>query len=211
MQPHRQWTLLAHILRPQGRKGEVLADLFTDFPDSFTERPHVQLAPAGFAEADSAEADGRLQPAEILSYWLPTGRNAGRVVLHFAGVGSITQAEALAGKEVVVPREERMQLEEGAVYISDLIGCTVIDRDTVLGVVDSVDFPTTPDGSRRLEEAAPLLSVSAPDGGEVLIPFVKSFLVAIDAATRTIRMDLPEGLADLNRGLNADKPRTPHS
>ncbi len=200
--------MLASVLRPQGRKGEVLAELFTDFPARFAERPHVQLAPPGFAETESAEAeaDDKLQPAEIVSYWLPTGRNAGRVVLHFAGVDSIPQAEALAGKEVIVPLEERMPLEEGASYVADLIGCTVIDRDTELGVVDSVDFPTTPDGSRRLEEAAPLLSVLTPEGDEILIPFVKSYLVAIDPASRTIRMDLPEGLANINRSANADKP-----
>ena len=205
MQHTRQWTFLARILRPQGRKGEVLAELFTDFPARFTERPHVQLAPAGFAEADSGAPSATPQPAEVVSHWLPTGRNAGRIVLHFAGIDSITQAEALAGKEVIVPLEERMPLEDGAVYVSDLIGCTVIDRGTVLGVVDSIDFPTTPDGSRRLEEAAPLLSVVTPEGDEVLVPFVKSYLVAIDPETRTIRMDLPEGLADLNRSANFAK------
>lgn len=206
MQHSRQWTILAHILRPQGRKGEVLAELFTDIPDRFSQRPSVHLAPAGFAETGNAEAEGALLPVQIISYWLPTGRNSGRVVLHFAGVDSITQAEALAGKEVVVPQEERMPLEDGAVYVSDLVGCTVIDREAAVGVVESVEFPATPDGSRRLDEAAPLLCIRAEDESEILIPFVKSYLVAIDPASRTIRMELPEGLAELNRGLNATKP-----
>jgi len=201
-----QWTILAHILRPQGRKGEVLADLLTDFPERFAQRPQVHLAPAGFTEDGSAlPPEGLLVPAEILSYWLPVGRNAGRVVLHFAGVDSITQAEALAGKEVVVPFTERMPLEEGAVYVADLIGCTVIDRDTVLGVVDSVDFPTTPDGSRHLDDAAPLLAVKSADGGEILVPFVNSYLVALDLAAKSIRMDLPEGLATLNASRTAEE------
>ena len=198
----------AHSASPGTQGRGAFAELFTDFPARFAEHPHVQLAPAGFAEADSQGGPAqRCNPLEIVSHWLPTGRNAGRVVLHFAGVDSITQAEALAGKEVIVPLEERMPLEEGAVYVADLIGRTVIDRDAVLGVVDSIDFPTTPDGSRRLEEAAPLLSVLTPEGDEVLVPFVKSYLVAIDhAATRTIRMDLPQGLADLNRSTSTDKP-----
>ena len=54
MESASQWIVLAHILRPQGRKGEVLADLFTDFPDRFSQHPRVWLAPAGFA--DRAEA-----------------------------------------------------------------------------------------------------------------------------------------------------------
>lgn len=192
--------MLARILRPQGRKGEVLAELLTDFPDRFSERPHMHLAPAGFAEASETQAESALQQIQIVSHWLPTGRNAGRVVLHFAGVDSITQAEALAGKEVVVPSSERMPLEEDAAYISDLTGCTVYDRGTALGTVETVQFPVTPDGAHRLEEAAPLLVLRSEDGSELLVPFAKSYLVAIDTAAKTIRMELPEGLAELNRG-----------
>ena len=51
MDPTSQWIVLAQILRPQGRKGEVLADLFTDFPERFDEHPGVWLAPSGFAVA----------------------------------------------------------------------------------------------------------------------------------------------------------------
>jgi 16S rRNA processing protein RimM len=121
-------------------------------------------------------------------------------VLHFAGVDSIEQAELLADKQVVVPWEERTALEPGAAYVSDLIGCTVYDRGRSLGVVDSVQFPTTPDGSRRLEEAAPLLAVTSPEGEELLVPFVRAFHLEIDLGTRSIRMALPEGLAEINRG-----------
>ena len=200
MDPGRQWTLLARILRPQGRKGEVLADLFTDFPERFAEHPHVHLARAGFIDA-GAEASGTttLEPAEIVGHWLPSGRNAGRVVLHFAGIDSITQAETLAGKEVVVAATERMELEADAVYISDLAGCSLYDRDTLLGAIEDVQFPASPDGSRRLEEAVPLLVVRATDSDELLIPFAKSYLIQVDTAAKIVRMELPEGLADINR------------
>jgi 16S rRNA processing protein RimM len=200
MEPTTEWAVLARILRPQGRKGEVLADLFTDFPERFEERPAVWLAPAGFAEAAAAGSKvAAPKQAEIVSHWLPVGRNAGRVVLRFAGVDSIEQAELLANHEVLVPLAERMPLDPDAAYISDLIGCTVYDRGELLGVVEGVDFPTTPDGSRRLEDAAPLLTVAATGGDEILIPFAKSWLLELNTAEKTIRMDLPEGLAGLNR------------
>ena len=197
MDPTPQWTLLARILRPQGRKGEVLADLLTDFPHRFAAHPRVWLAPPGFTEAASHPASP--EPAEITSHWLPVGRNTGRIVLHFAGVDSISQAEALAGKEVLVPLAERMPLDADSIYISDLIGCTVYDRDAPLGLVESVQFPATPDGTQRLEDTAPLLAVATPDGGELLLPFAKSYLVEIDIQARSIRMALPNGLTDLNR------------
>jgi len=212
MESTSRWVVLARILRPQGRKGEVLADLLTDFPARFDQHPAVWLAPPGFAEADSAPAPQSAaspQPAEVASHWLPVGRNAGRIVLHFAGVDSIERAEQLAGKQVIIPITERLPLEPGAAYISDLIGCTVYDRGVALGAVDAVDFPTTPDGSRKHEDAAPLLSIATPEGGEILVPFAKSYLLELDVAAKTIRMALPEGLVDLNRGPTASDENAP--
>jgi 16S rRNA processing protein RimM len=201
-----RWIVLAQVLRPQGRRGEVLADLFTDFPDRFTEHPQVWLAPAGFADGgDKAASIGGAktaatpQSAEVAAHWLPVGKNAGRIVLHFIGVDSIEQAEQLAGREVLAPITERVPLEAGSAYISDLVGCTLYDCGRSLGVVESVEFPTTPDGTRRLEDAAPLLAVLSPEGDEILIPYVNAFLRSLDTDAKSIHMELPEGLAEINR------------
>jgi 16S rRNA processing protein RimM len=188
------WIVLAHLLRPQGRKGELLADLFTDFPERFEEQKRVFLAPPGF----SGESSGA-RPAEVVAFWLPVGKNEGRIVLHFAGIDSISDAESVAGQEVLVPGEERLPLDEESVYISELIGCTLYDGAAIVGVVEDVQFPTTADGARRLAEAAPLLAVKSPEGDEVLIPFAKAFLVAIDTTAKRIEMLLPSGLVDINR------------
>jgi 16S rRNA processing protein RimM len=199
-----QWIVLAQILRPQGRRGEVLADLFTDFPERFAEHPQVWLAVAGFAGSGAVShppvnSKATPQAISVAAHWLPTGKNAGRVVLHFAGVDSIEQAAQLAGKEVLVPRTERIELEPGADYISDLLGCTVYDSDQPLGIVEDVHFPATPDGTRRIEHAAPLLAVTSPEGDEILIPYAAAFLRSINTAAKTIHMELPEGLAEINR------------
>jgi 16S rRNA processing protein RimM len=194
-----QWIVLAHVLRPQGRKGEVLADLFTDFPERFDQHPQVWLAPSGFADQAADGCGDGAEPAQVATHWLPVGRNAGRIVLHFAGIDSIEKAQQLAGRDVLVPLAERMPLPVGAAYISDLIGCTVYDRGRALGVVASVQFPTSPDGLRRLEEAAPLLAVRLPEGDEVLVPFAEALLLDVDLVAKSIRMTLPEGLAEINR------------
>jgi 16S rRNA processing protein RimM len=202
-----QWIVLAQILRPQGRKGEVLADLFTDFPERFDQHPRVWLAPPGFADqapGDIASAGASTQQAEVAAHWLPVGKNAGRVVLHFVGIDTIEKAEQLAGKEVIVPISERLPLDDGAAYVSDLVGLTVYDRGVALGVVESVQFPTSADGTRRLEEAAPLLAITSPEGDEILVPFVSAFLVELDLAARSIRMALPEGLTQINRPTAKD-------
>jgi 16S rRNA processing protein RimM len=188
------WIVLAHLLRPQGRKGEVLAELFTDFPERFETQKRVFLAAPGF-NGEPAEA----RQAEIVAFWLPLGKNEGRVVLQFAGIGTISDAETLAGQDVVVPHEERLPLNDESVYISELIGCTVYNGTAPVGVVDDVQFAITADGGRRLDDAAPLLAVTSVEGDEVLVPFAKAFLVAVDTEAKRIDMKLPDGLIEVNR------------
>jgi 16S rRNA processing protein RimM len=193
------WIVLAQLLRPQGRKGELLAELHTDFPERFEDQQRVFLASPGFSgEPEEARS------AEVVSFWLPVGKNEGRIVLQFADVDSISDAETIAGLEVIVPEEERLPLDEDSTYISELVGCTVYDGAAVVGVVEDVQFPTTADGGRRLADAAPLLAVRSIEGDEVLIPFAKAFLVSVDTAAKRIDMILPAGLIDVNRSAEAD-------
>jgi 16S rRNA processing protein RimM len=184
---------VARLLRPQGRKGELLADLLTDFPERFTGQPRVFLAKPGFAgEASSAIA------ADVTDFWLPTGKNLGRIVLAFQGISSINDAERLSGLDVLIPTADRIELEPGAEYIDDLVGCIVFDGQSQIGTLESLEFSTDPAG-RRLEDVAPLLTVVTAEGDEVLIPYAQDFLVSVDIAARRIEMKLPAGLLDLNR------------
>ena len=188
------WVVLAHLLRPQGRKGEILADLLTDFPERFNDHSRVYLAKPDF-DGTPAEA----HETQVIAHWLPTGKNQGRIVLQFAEINSISEAELWAGREVIIPLEERLPLDSEENYISDLIGCTVYDGSAAVGLIEDVHFPTTPDGSRRLEDAAPLLAVSSQEGNEILIPFVKAFLVRLDIQEKRLEMKLPTGLLEVNR------------
>ncbi len=172
------WVWLARIRRPQGRKGEVFAELLTDFPEKFAERRRVWLL--------SEKAEPRA--ADLAAFWL----HKGGVVLHFAGVDSISDAETLVGLLVAIPIAERAAPQPDEVHIADLIGCTVVDVATepprVLGEIENVE---------RLPGAAPILIVRGP-GGEMLIPFAQAYLRKLDLEARRVEMALPEGLADLN-------------
>jgi len=170
------WVVVAKIVRPQGRNGEALADLLTDFPERFAERKRLfLLSPKGAPRA-----------IELERHWL----HQGRVVLKFAGVDSITDAETLRGLEVAILRAERAPLEAGAVYIADLIGCALVDSGTgmTLGKISGVDREST---------ATPLLVVEAASG-QVLVPFVQAYRPSIDLEAKRISMELPEGLLELN-------------
>ena len=192
LDPAREWTVLAHLLRPQGRKGELLADLFIDSPDRFADHPHVFLAAPGFSGPESFA-----RAAEVTGSWLPSGKNQGRIVLAFAGVDSISAAETLQGLDVIIPISDRLPLEDGAEYVEDLIGCTVFDGAAQVGILASIEFSTAADG-RRLSGVAPLLTVVTKGGNEVLIPYVNQFLHSVDTKSRRIEMNLPPGLLDLN-------------
>jgi 16S rRNA processing protein RimM len=180
------WVLLAHIVRPQGRRGEVLAEIFTDFPQYFSHRKHLFLRPPTGRQPDV------LRQAKLESHWL----HKGRVVLKFAQVDSIGDAESLRGFDVVIPREERIPLEGDAVYVSDLLGVRVIDVHgggaTDVGEITEVE----PEGP-----GPAMLVIRTPAGEERLIPFVRAYLRKMDIEARRLEMDLPVGLLTMQEPL----------
>ncbi len=123
-------------------------------------------------------------PLEIERIW----RHKDALIFKFAGVDSISAAEAFEGAEVCIPKEERAPLPEGEYYQSDLVGCQVVDAQTgrLIGLVTDWQEYGGP----------PLLEVRGESGKEVLIPFVKSICTEIDPAARRILVDLPEGLEE---------------
>jgi 16S rRNA processing protein RimM len=187
------WVWLARIRRPQGRKGEVFAEILTDFPEKFKERTRLWLL------RGTSDSDDSLDPrtVELENHWLHKAGGQSGIVLHFAGVSSITEAEAFAGLIVAVPFEERAALGEDEVHIADLIGCELVDvagaEPAIIGRIENVDRSAGPNAA----DAVPLLIVRG-NRGEVLVPFAKSFLRKLDVAGARVEMALPEGLLELN-------------
>jgi 16S rRNA processing protein RimM len=187
-----QWVWLARIRRAQGRKGEVFADILTDFPERFAERHRLWLIPA----PDGPRGKGTIPPreAELVGHWL----HKGGIVLHFAHSQSISDAEALSGLIVAIPLTERAPLNDEGFYIGDLIGCTLYDvssePSTLVGSIEDVDQTAGP---------VALLVIHAPGSREeILVPFAKSYLRGIDFESKRVDMALPEGLVNLNAAGN---------
>jgi 16S rRNA processing protein RimM len=184
-----EWVLLARIVRPQGRHGELLADIFTDFPQHFADRKGLFLRPpAGGSSTAMSEA-------KVDAHWL----HKGRVVLKFSHVHSINDAEKLRGFEVVVSPQERMPLEGDAVYVSDLLGCHVIDVSQE-GIDAGEIIDVEPEGA-----GPAMLVIRDQSGEEVLIPFVRAYLRRVDIKTKRVEMELPEGLLTLQAPKQADE------
>ena len=200
------WTPAARLLRPQGRRGELLAEPLSDLPGIFEAGRRVSVA---------AAAAVRAIETTIESQWSPTGRNAGRVVLKLAGVDSISAAELLAGRELLVLSSDLPALEPDTWFVRDLLGCQLFDGDSLVGEITGVEYPMAADGRTRLSDAAPLLEVTRipdPRGNAItssadapsypapaLIPFIRAWLESVDLKQRRIVMHLPAGLVDLGQ------------
>ena len=171
---------MARILRPRGLRGEVAAEILTDFPERLPKLREVWLVGGGKPP----------RKARVRKCWLSPSRG-GQAIFHFADVDGVDAAEALRGLEVQVPLGDRTRLKDGSYYVDQLVGCAVSDpgASEALGVVREVQFMG----------AAPLLAVEAA-GGEILVPLAAEYCPVIDVQNKRIEVRLPEGLRDLNRG-----------
>jgi 16S rRNA processing protein RimM len=178
------------VAKTQGRHGEVAVEVHSDVPGRLHAGLRVFALAAASAAAGSAKEAARRE-LKIEDAW----PHKSYVVLKFAGVDSISEAELLLGSELQVPLAERAELESGAAYVSDLVGCAVFDQGREVGAVKDVRF-----GAGE----APLLVVGAGNA-EFEIPFAQAFLLSVDLQGKRIEMNLPEGLLDVNAPLSAEE------
>jgi 16S rRNA processing protein RimM len=170
------WVAIGRLWRTRGNRGELLGELDSSDPERDQKLREVAL-----------EVDGRRQIMQVEETW----RHDGRPVFKFAGVDSISDAEKWEGAEMSVRASEVEPPEEGAYSYADLVGCKVLgaaEEGAVMevGVVTEVEA----------YGGAPLLKLEAADGREILIPFARSICKVIDVASKTIRVELPEGLLE---------------
>lgn len=191
---------MARILRARGNKGEVAAELLTDFAERLTKMNEVYVG--------HAEGQGEPRRMALKSCWL-SQNHRGQAVFHFVGIDSISEAKKLCGLEVLLPFEQRAPLPAGQYFVSDLVGCSVFETPATLPIVSSspcllAEAPallgTVRDVQFPGEEfpGTPLLEVETSQG-EVLVPLAVDICTKIDVEARRIDVVLPDGLSDLNR------------
>jgi 16S rRNA processing protein RimM len=180
--PSGDFITLALVVKTQGRVGEVAVELH-----SAAER---------FAEGMKLFALGKDEGArrelEVEDVW----PHKGLLVLKFRGVDSISDAEVLIGTELQVPSAERADLEQGWTYVSDLIDCIVVDRGSEIGRIEDVEF-----GAGE----APLLIVANGVGKKFDVPFAEAYLEGVNIAQRQVRMNLPEGILEINAPVTPEE------
>jgi len=179
--PESEFVNVARIRKAHGRRGEVAAEILTDFADRFEAGQWLWIA-------------GPQPPQRLLveHSWF----HKGRAILKFEGIEDMTAAESLRGHDLQIPRSERRPTPAGAVYISDLIGCAVLEEGENLGTVEALD------GTGGVA----LLRVVGPEG-ELLIPFAQEICTGWDMENREVRVRLPEGLRQLRTKQTSARQR----
>ncbi|HVB36035.1 MAG TPA: ribosome maturation factor RimM [Candidatus Acidoferrales bacterium] len=179
---------LARILRARGRRGEVAAEILTDFPERMTQLNSAELW------------DGKNLPRRVAirECWLHNGQ----AIFLFEGPHSISDAERFVGLEVQIPLSERVILAAGSYFVTDLIGCEVFQAN-VSGTSEKLGPEKLGDvrdvqSTGESVPGTPVLVVTT-SRGELLIPLATEICTRIDTAARRIDVVLPEGLLDLNQ------------
>jgi len=177
---------LARVVKTQGRRGEVAAEVHSDFPGRFTEGMRLFALTPGAEEARRELQVEELWPHKEL------------LVLKFKGVQSISDAESLVRCELQVPRSERAELASSWNYVSDLVGCSVLDHGMAVGRIEDVQF-----GAGE----APLLIVADNRGKKFDVPFAEAYLESVDVTGKEVRMNLPRGMLEINAPVTNDEKR----
>ena len=166
--------VVAHVVKTRGLRGEVVADLLTDFPERF-EKLKLLIGISG--------SDDR-RSLQIEEQWF----HGKRLVLKFAGFDSIDEAKELVGYHLAVPESDRVEVPSGTFYEWELTGCRVeaiggSQIGTVAGVLQT--------------GGVAMLSVVDETGRDRLIPMASDIVIEIDKDQKLIRIDPPEGLLEL--------------
>jgi len=162
---------IARIAKPRGLKGEVVADILTDFPERF----------AGLKNVTAVMPDATRGKLKIEDYSFQRDR----ILLKFADHDSIEQAESLRDAEICVAEHNAVELERDEFYDWQLVDCEVKTPDDVtIGKV------------RELMRTGGTEILVVDGSKEYLIPFAATICIEVDVENKTIRIDPPEGLLE---------------
>ena len=163
---------IANIVRTRGLKGEVVADVLTDFTDRFESLDVVT----------AVRESGERFELTIERFWFQNRR----VILKFAGFDTVESGETLRNVEICVPETEAVDLDEDEFFDWQLAGCKVETTDgTAIGEVTEL-----------MRTGGTELLVVKGEIKEYLIPFATAICVEVDIENKLIKVDPPDGLLE---------------
>ncbi|WP_425060820.1 Ribosome maturation factor RimM [Sporomusa carbonis] len=163
--PETDLITIGKIVAPHGVRGDVRILPLTDFPDRFYDMKAAFVENCGQLKLEAVRKHKQF------------------ILLKFAGIDTMNDAERLRGKLIKIGREDLVKLPEGQYYIFDIIGLNVITEDgEQLGVVTDVLQPGSND----------VYVVEQQGKRELLIPAIKEVVKKIDIAAKQMVVKLQE-------------------
>ncbi len=166
--------VLGTIRRQHGYKGDVVAKIETDRPQHYKNLESVLL----------------LQNGGLVPFFITHAQllKKDQLLLRFEDVRSAKEADAIMGQDLYLPLSNLPKLEGKSFYYHEIDQFEVYNGQEKIGMVDSViDKPGQ--------------AVLAVQYGETqfLVPLVDEFIESIDRSTRSLYLQLPDGLLDVYR------------
>ena len=176
MAESNDWLPVGKVVAVQGLKGELRINPASEFPERFTEPGTRWLKARGKPPQEIQLKSGRQLPGKSL------------FVVRFAGVESREAAEALVGQTLMVPGDDRPELEEGEFHLLDLVGleARLSSGGASIGTVSDL-----------ISGGNELLEVTTTDGRKLLIPFVKAIVPEVQPEEGWLLLTPPPGLLEL--------------
>ncbi len=171
------YLVVGTVQKPHGIKGELYVRLETDRPEAVFAAGRVLL----LADASGRPTGGSLTVERARAF-------KGGLLLKAAGLGGRTpEVEEMRGLSLLIPASEAAPLDEGEVFVHQLVGMRVVAGEEVVGTVH--DVYEAPGGH--------LLAVRRPGRPELMLPFVAEMIRRLDVEGRTLEIDPPAGLLEL--------------
>jgi 16S rRNA processing protein RimM len=163
---------IARIARPHGLRGEVVADLLTDFPERFE----------GLVDVTGVLAAGVKRDLRIERFRFQNRR----ILLKFFGIDRVEDTEALRNADICVNEDEAVELNEGEFFDWELVGCNV----------QTVDGQTLGTVKELMRTGGTEILIIEGAEKEYLVPFAESICVEVDIENKLIRIDPPDGILE---------------
>lgn len=167
-----QKTRIGKILNAHGIRGELKVEPLTDDPARYHVLEQVYV--------EDRRKSYHLYEVEGVRF------HKGQVLVKLSGIDDMDAAKALKNQYLAINNSDRMPLEEGAYYISDLIGLAVYEDGEQIGVLKEVLQPGAND-------VYVLDSARYPD---LYIPAIKDVILTVDLEAGRMDVKLPKGLVD---------------
>ena len=176
MKEKDKWMFIGKIVAPQGLKGDIRIKPSSDFPERFTKPGKRWIQKTNELPTEIQLIKGTPIPGKSI------------YVLSIEGVSNRSSAEKIIGWNLVIPFDNRPNLNDNEYHYFDLIGLEVRKgpKKALIGYVTDL-----------IKGGNDLLEIELVEGKKVLVPFVKEIVPEIEIKEKWLLINPPTGLLEL--------------